>query len=276
MRASERSSNGLIRFFSAPVARCLAYRGILGRTTVVELTSLYAGSVLGLSWIVIGQLTMLAIYTLTYTVIFKVQPAVLTVTQYVLYVFAGLVPYLAFSASLSGGSTSLTKDRQVLLNTVFPSELLPVRSTLIASATLPIGMSIVVASDIVLDRPTPHLLLVPVFMLLQVMFQCGVAWILALITLVLRDIQFALQYVTMLLLIITPIGYTMDMMPSYLKVLAYGNPLFYFVTMYQNLIVYNQLPGAFITTVCVLMSLLTFACGYWLFERAKSTFFDYA
>lgn len=262
-------------FLLAPLALCLKFRGILARTTLVELRSVYAGSLLGLSWLVLGQGFLLGIYALIYTVIFRVNPANMTVAEYVLYVFSGLVPYITFATAVSAGVGVLSRDKQLLLNTVFPSELLPVRSTLVSSATLPIGVVIVMTIAVFFEKLSPVLLLVPFVMVLQIMFQCGLIWLLSLLTLVLRDVQYMIQYVMMMLLVATPIGYTLEMMPRGLKVMAYVNPLFYFVTWYQDLIVGSRIPGLFIVSVTVTMSLTAFAAGYWVFQRAKLTFFDY-
>jgi len=242
----------------------------------VELRNTYAGSVLGLSWLVFGQIFILGIYALTYTVIFKVNPETMSVADYVLYVFSGLVPYLTFAGAISAGAGVLSRDRQLLLNTVFPSELLPVRATLVASAALPVGVSILIIVALVLGKWNATLLLVPLVMVLQFMFQCGIIWLLSLLTLVVRDVQFMIQYVMMVLLIATPIGYTVQMMPAVLKVMAYANPLFYFVTWYQDLIVMNTIPNLAIVAVTIVMSVTAFAMGFWIFERAKTTFFDYA
>lgn len=263
-------------FLTAPVVRCLRFREILARTTLVELRNTYAGSVLGLSWLVFGQVFLLGIYALTYTVIFKVNPETMSVSDYVLYVFSGLVPYLTFAGAISAGAGVLVKDRQLLLNTVFPSELLPVRAALVASAGLPVGVAILIIIALALGKWNALLLLVPVVMVLQFMFQCGIIWLLSLLTLVVRDVQFMIQYVMMILLIATPIGYTVQMMPPVLKIMAYANPLFYFVTWYQDLIVLNTMPSFAIVVVTTVMSVVTFAVGFWIFERAKTTFFDYA
>jgi lipopolysaccharide transport system permease protein len=183
---------------------------------------------------------------------------------------------MAFSSALSSGAISLSNNRQYLLNTVFPAELLPVRSLLVASASLPVGIGLVFVADMIFSTPSWTLLLVPVVLLAQVLFTCGIVWVLSLLTLVIHDIQHGLQYVTIVLLIITPIGYTPDMIPSNFKILMYGNPLFYFVTSYQNLIIFHQLPPLYVVITGLLMNLAVFLSGYWIFQHAKMTFYEYA
>jgi len=243
---------------------------------MVELRSTYAGSSLGLVWVFLGPVLLLSLYGLVYTVIFRVRPTNMTIAQYVLYVFAGLAPFLAFSSALTSGAGSLSIHRQVLLNTVFPAELIPVRATLVAMASLPFALAVILCLAGFLVGVSWYLLLVPLVVLAQFLFTCGLVWVLSLLTLLLRDIQHVLQYVTTMLLIVTPIGYTPDMVPGPIKFLMWANPLFYFVTCYQNLLVFQRPPSTTVLGITGVMSLLCFWLGYRIFDRAKLSFYDHA
>ena len=260
----------------APFQSVWRHRWILKNTAFNELRTQYAGSMLGSAWVVIGQLLLLTIYAVTYVVIFKIRPAEMTVYEYILYVFCGLTAFLPFSNALSAGAVSLVSNRAVLLNTVFPAELIPFRSVLVASVTMPIGLVILAAADIVFSKPSWTFLLVPIVMILQLMFVSGLVWVLSLAALVVRDIQHLIQYAVMMLAIITPIAYTPSMVPEALRALIYVNPLSYFVISFQYLIILDRLPEASILVPMVLLSSLTFAGGYHFVRRAKGAFFDLA
>jgi lipopolysaccharide transport system permease protein len=120
-----------------------------------------------------------------------------------------------------------------------------------------------------------HLLAVPVLILLQLMFTCGVAWILAPVAVIVRDVQYMLQYLSMILLVVSPIGFTLDNVPPALAPLVYINPLTYFLVGYQSVIVHDQLPSLTIGLACLAISLVSFVAGYWLFARARQVFIDY-
>ena len=266
----------LLVFIASPFQLIARHHQILWRTTMVEVRSVYAGSVLGMFWILLGPVLLLSLYTLVFAVIFRVRPVDMTVSEYVLYVFCGLVPFLAFSMSLTAGALSLSSHKQVLLNTVFPAELIPLRSVLVASVGLPVGTLILAGGDAIFSSLSVTWLLVPVVMVLQLMFVVGICWILSLVALLVRDIQHVLYYVTMMLLIITPIAYTPDMIPPKLKLLMYGNPLFYFVTSYQSLIILNEVPPLHIIAITIPLSLASLCIGYMAFRRAKQVFYDFA
>jgi lipopolysaccharide transport system permease protein len=265
-----------MKILSGPLAVISRHRGILTRTTLTEIRGTYAGSMLGMLWVFAGPMLLLTIYALVFAVIFRVRPVNMTVAEYVLYVFSGLVPFLAFANALTVGALSLSSNKQLLLNTVFPAELIPLRSVLVASVGLPAGTIILLLGDAVFSTLSWTWFLLPVVLLFQVMFVTGICWMLSLLALLVRDIQHILMYVTMTLLVVTPIAYTPDMIPATLLVLMYGNPLFYFVTCYQSLVILNSVPPPVIVAITVGLSVGTFWLGYTVCHRAKQVFYDYA
>src|SRR5262245_54875470 len=96
------------------------------------LKSRYAGSVVGQGWAVLTPILLLGISGVVYLVIFRVQVPGLSPVQYVLMIFAGLVPFLMTSEALTLGVNSVVANRSVLNNTVFPIDLAPPKSVLLA------------------------------------------------------------------------------------------------------------------------------------------------
>jgi lipopolysaccharide transport system permease protein len=104
----------------------------------------------------------------------------------------------------------------------------------------------------------------------------GVVWILSLASLVLRDIQHVLIFASIVLLIVTPIAYTVDMAPGPMKLVVYANPLSYFLIALHDTVVFGRLPSPEIACAVVLLGSLSVGTGYWIFQKAKQVFFDYA
>ncbi len=260
----------------APFWAIFKSRDILARTTWVEIKSTYAGSVLGVVWVIAGPLLMLSVYALTYAVIFKVRLTSMSTAEYVLYVFCGIVPFLAFAQSLSNGTLSLSSNRAVMLNTVFPAEMIPLRSVLVGSASMVTGTVILLIADLTLSKPSWTFALIPLVMIFQLMFSTGICWLLSLVALLVRDLQQMLYFITMMLLIITPIAYTPEMMPEAMKALMYFNPLFYFVISFQYLIILDTVPPAEILITGAIVAIVPFVVGFATFRRNKQVFYDFA
>jgi lipopolysaccharide transport system permease protein len=262
--------------FLEPLYLIWSRRHLLLETVKISLCQRYAGATLGLAWVVIGPILLLSLYATIYLLVFRVRPTNMEPEVYVLYIFSGLVPFINFSQGLVQGTTALSADREVLLNTVFPPELVPVREVAASLVTLAIGVGIICAVGLFLGKISLTWLLVPVVLILLVMFLMGLTWILSLANLVLKDIQQLLTYVTIVLIVVSPIAYTPDMLPSALQVLIYFNPIAYFILFLQSLIVLGTLPHWPIALGALSFGVGSMALGAYVFSRAKTVFFDYA
>ena len=253
------------------------YRRRLFEGIMLDVKQQYTGSVLGAFWAFLFPLLQLSIFAALYTVVFRVRVSGLTEWEYVLLVFSGLVPLLTFSATIVASSSSLTANKNLLLNTVFPAELIPLRSALAAHVPGLVGLFITLTLGFILGKTSwQAVLLVPVFWLLLMMFAIGLGWMLSLISLVAKDIQHGIGLILMLVTILSPFAYTPEMVPGALKFVIYLNPLSYFVLSFQQLIVYGTWPDMVPAIGSVFLGLGLFLLGYSAFLKAKFAFFDYA
>lgn len=254
----------------------MAYRRPLWRTTVSELRQRYAGSAMGLFWVVLAPGLLLALYACVFIYIYKTIPEGMDTMTYLIRLFAGLLPFLAFSDGLVNGSSAVSSNRAVLLNTVYPAELVPLRAVLSGHAVAALGLVLVAVLALATGHPLRGLLLLPVVLVLQIMFVCGVAWPLSLANLVVRDVQQALTFLCTALMIVSPIAYAPDSAPGPLKLLVYLNPVSYFVLTAQSLVATGSLPPANVVVVMIALSVGAFLIGFRLFQRGKLAFWDYA
>ncbi len=260
-----------------PLKTIAKYRYRLLEGVIHDVRQQYVGSVFGMFWAVLFPMLQLGIYAGLYTIIFKVRPQGLTELGYTLLVFSGLVPLLAFNQYVIAASSSLTANKSLLLNTVFPSELIPVRSGLASHVPNLTALVITLALGFALGHTNWNaIVLVPIFWLCLLMFAMGLGWLLSLLSLVARDIQHGISLVLMLVVVLSPFAYTPEMVPDTLKFIIYLNPLSYFVISFQQIIVYGAWPDPIIGGVAILLALASFLLGFAIFQKAKNVFFDYA
>jgi lipopolysaccharide transport system permease protein len=250
---------------------------LLLRLTRNDLEVRYAGSLLGLGWIVLGPLLILGIYAVVYLEIFRVRTSILSLTgpAYVLYIFCGLVPYLATADAMSRGVNSVIANKAVLNNTVYPIDLTPVQAALSAQAVMVVGLPVVIVGAIVTGHAHATLALVPVVWALNIVWLIGVNWFLSMLNVAFRDLQNLITAILMILLVASPFAYTPSMVPPSVRLVVYLNPFAYFVVAYQQLIMLGQLPNAWHAAVLVAMPLATFWFGSKFFAKAKGVLLDY-
>jgi lipopolysaccharide transport system permease protein len=188
---------------------------------------------------------------------------------------SGLLPFLGFAEALSMGTSSLSSKKSLLLNTVYPSELIPLQAVLSSHMTLFVGVFLLVASSLILLHTLSYTIIaIPYLILLQLMFTAGIVWFLSILNLLIKDIQQSLSFVTMLLMIMSPIAYTPAMVPSSLKLLIYMNPFSYYVWSYQDLFVRGIITHNLVIATCI--SVISFVLGYSFYTKTKKVFYEFA
>lgn len=260
---------------AVPFRLIMRHLDLLKSTVIAEIMQKYAGSIFGLVWVVLYPMLLFCIYSVLYLFIFRVKPNDMSTNMYLVYIMSGLVPFLGFSESLSSGTVSLTNKKSLLLNTIYPSEFIPLQAVLSSHISLLVGVFLLILANLLLlNTLNWTVLLIPYIILLQILFTVGIVWILAILNLLLKDIQYILAFITMLLMIISPIAYTPEMVPNSLKFIMYLNPFSYFVWSYQSIFVYGVLSYHLISiTFC---SLLSFFIGYSFYISTKKVFYEFA
>jgi lipopolysaccharide transport system permease protein len=237
----------------------------------------YAGSVLGSFWAFLYPLFMVAFYATIYVVVFRVRVPNLSPEVYTVLVMSGLSAVLMFSESISTGLGAIVNQRSLLLNTVFPAELLPPRSVLASQVPSLVALMLASIAAVFLGSASPiALVVVPIAWVLLIMFLIGLVWIFSLIALVLRDIQQGVTIINMSMMVLSPMAYTPDMVPSALKFIIWLNPISYFVLCLQAPLALGAWPSpaAMIGAAC--LGIGTFFLGLAFFRRARFAFVDYA
>jgi lipopolysaccharide transport system permease protein len=250
-------------------------RALVAHSVASELRYRTAGTSLGMLWLVLTPALLLAVYTVVYMFIFKVRPGTMSETQYVLYIFCGLVPFLGMSEGITAGIGSLTSHAALLSSTVFPVEILPVRAIFASQVGFAVGLAILVTAAVFLGQPSFWWVLIPVLVTLQLAWLLGIAWILSVVNLVFRDLQNIATFAITLLMVLSPIAYTLEMLPQQLRPIVWLNPLAYYVIAYQQVLVLGNAPSLPHFMTLAISSLLFFVVGFALFSRLRTVATDY-
>lgn len=254
----------------------LSHAGVLWRVTRNELQARYAGSLIGAGWLIVQPLVVLGTYAAVYLYVFRVRVEGLSPLGYVLYVYAGLAPFLMTAEALSVSVTSVLSGKFVLESGGFPIDLVPAKAVLSSQASMLVGFALVVTGSVATGTLAWTVLLFPLVWALYVLGLIGLAWILSLVYLVFRDLPYVIGLILLLVMIASPIAYTPAMVPPGLRPFLLVNPFAYVVTASQQLLVVGHLPGPVTATVLIGGSLGLFAVGGWFFARAKGVLMDYA
>jgi len=251
-----------------------AHRHILWQTTLNDIKIRFAGSVLGKSWLLLYPVLMLGAYSLVYIYVFKIRFALFNSNEYVLFIFCGLIPFLGFSEAFGLGVSSVTGNSSLIRNTLFPIELIPAKAVLVSQCTQAAGMVLLLIALALFGKLTWWALLIVPIWFAQIMFMLGVIWVLSSLNVYFRDIQTMVPIIIMLLMMVSPIAYTPEMVPEGLRQFLRINPLYYFIVSYQEVLMLGRFPehGSF-WIVCI-MGIAGFELGRRFFSTLKKVFAD--
>jgi lipopolysaccharide transport system permease protein len=261
-------------FVREPIDLLLRHRSVLARVALSDIRSRYAGSTLGILWLGLYQLLLLATYAIVYIFVFKVRLKMFTSYEYVLHIFAGLIPFLGFSEALSSGVGSVTSNATLVKNTVFPVDLIPAKTVIASQASQLVGTLILFVALAIIGKLSATALLFPVLYALQLAFLLGIVWTLSSINVFLRDLQSLVPLALLVLMLVSPIAYTPEMLPPALKPFLQINPLFHFLTAYQRVLVHGQWPTPTEFGTIIGIAAISFFGGYAIFRQLKQVFVD--
>ncbi|GLI26087.1 transport permease protein [Agromyces rhizosphaerae] len=185
-------------------------RDLLGLLVRRDLKARYKDSALGVVWTLVRPLTQLLIY---YIVIGKFLGAERGIPEFAIYVFTGLTAYGLLSEIVSGGTSSIVANSGLVKKVYLPREIFPLASVGSALFNFGIQLVILIAATLVLQSPpiTPDLVYFLPSLLVLVSLGTALGLLLAATNVYLRDLQYLVEVVLMVLLWASPIVYSWGM-----------------------------------------------------------------
>jgi lipopolysaccharide transport system permease protein len=245
-----------------------------------NLEARYKGSVLGNLWPILNQLSQLLVYTYVFSIVLKVKlnlqgmPA--NNFTFGLWLFAGLIPWNAFTTGFLQASTAVIDQPNLVKKVVFPLGLLPLVPILSAFIESTMGLILlIVFTALATQTIHPTILLLPLVWLPQLLLTAGLGYLSSALTVFLRDIPQTLGVILNLWFYITPIIYPASAVPEVLRPLVFWvNPLSIIVELYRDLILIGQVNHWAEWGVMCLLSLIIFYVGLSVYRRLRPAFAD--
>jgi teichoic acid transport system permease protein len=170
--------HGLTRLDERPplpryLAELWARRGFVAAFARARLTAKYSGARLGSLWQVVTPLLNAGVYFLVFGVLLRARHGI---PDYVPFLVTGVFVWTYTSASVSAGVKAISGNQSLVRALHFPRAALPVAVCLQQAQVL--GFSLLVLAGVVLGfgvPPSPHWLLMVPALVLQTMFNLGLA-----------------------------------------------------------------------------------------------------
>ena len=240
--------------------RCLVHRDLRGR---------YKGSVLGFLWTFLNPLLQLVVYSIVFSTIMRSG-----IDKFYLFLFVALVPWLFFSASLTGGATSVIAQSNLVKKIYFPREILPISFVTTCFVNMLYCFLVVFAVILFAGRPISFqaLLCLPPVMAVEYILALGFAMITSALTVYFKDLEHILSIVAMAWMYLTPILYPITMVPPQYLPLFMLNPMTPIIIAYRDILYYGQIPQLSTLFHALAVGLISLAAGWYIFHRLARRF----
>lgn len=235
----------------------------------------YAGSLLGFVWSLIQPLWLLVLFSFVFASVLRISPLGERTSSFAVFLFAGLLPWMAIHEGVLRGSTAITDNAELVKKLSFPSEILVLAVVLAALLHQLIATVIFIAALAVVGELSPLTLpLLAVAVPLQTALALGLGLLLASVHVFFRDTAQILGLVFNAWFYLTPIVYPLELVPERYRFLIEANPLTHLVGLYRQAFLGPSLaldPGL---GWLALFAVALLGAGLALFRRLKPAFVD--
>ena len=215
------------------------YRQMIFSLVRKELRGRYKGSALGFLWTFINPLLQLCVYTFVFSIVMPNN-----IDKFYLYLFVGLIPWLFFSGSLTGGAASIINQKDMVKKIYFPREVMPI-AYVTSNFVNMLLCFVVIFAVVIVSGVGINLIAIcylPIIMIVEYIMCLGGAMLTSALTVYFRDLEYILGIVTMAWMYFTPVVYSIDMVPENLRPFMNLNPMTPVIVAYRDVLYSKQVP----------------------------------
>ncbi len=251
--------------FKERIKNIYRHRRVLWDMAASQFKAKYAGSKLGIWWAVVTPIILGVCIGLIFTVVFKID-----IPNYTLFVLAGIIPWLFFTNALWEAINSFVANSSVLKQGIFPREFIPISSVLSNLLNFFIGFVFLLPLFIILNLGVMrHLLLLFLIIILHFLFIVGLGLLLSSVNVFFRDLTHFLSIGFMIWFWITPVFYSLEMLPFPFRWVCLLNPMTYYVISYRQILFQAKPPSLPTIFISFLISLVFLIMGYLFFLKKE-------
>lgn len=245
------------------------YREMVFSLVRRDLKGRYKGSALGFLWTFINPLLQLGVYTLVFSVIMKNG-----ITDYYLFLFVALIPWIFFSTCVSGGASCIMAQKEMVKKIYFPRQVLPLAFVTSQFVNMLLSFLVIIPILFISGKGVNALALVflPLIMVIEYVLALGMAMLASAITVYLRDTEYVLGIITMAWQFLSPVIYSIDQVPKEIMPLFLLNPMTSILTAYRDILYYKQIPQISTLLNAVLLGVGLLIFSLIIFDRLSRHF----
>ncbi|MBU9398480.1 ABC transporter permease [Burkholderia multivorans] len=221
-----------------------AYRGFIVGSVKREFQSKYRNSLLGAAWTVLNPLAMIVVYTVIFSRVMHARlPGVDNSFAYSIHLCAGVLPWGMFVEVVSRAQNTFIENANLIKKLSFPRLCLPVIVVANSLVNFAIVFTLFVVFLIVTGNfpGVPFLAVIPLLALLT-LFAIGLGITLGVLNVFFRDVGQFFNIMLNFWFWLTPIVYSVDILPKSIQYGMQFNPMASLVQAFQTVMMQGKWP----------------------------------
>ncbi|WP_231612086.1 ABC transporter permease [Novipirellula galeiformis] len=258
-------------WFALNLVEVWRYRDLLLLLMWRDISARFRQSVVGYGWAILRPLVTALIYTLVFSVFVRIE----TDVPYPIFAFAGLIPWMYFSGTLSAVTGSIVGGGALLKKVYFPRLVLPLATVGVGLVELVLQL-IVLAGLMVFYQYIPGwpILCLPVFVFVTILTALAFGiWFTAL-NVKYRDVGMAIPFLIQIWMYLCPIIYPISAVPEAWRPIYALNPMVGVVEGFRWSVLGSAPPNFLLLGLSSAISLGILLLGIVWFRKVETTFAD--
>ena len=252
------------------------YRYFILSSIKSDFKTRFVRSKIGGVWMVLHPLAMVLIYTIILSSLLKAKiPGVDSDYAYPIYLMAGILGWTIFLESVSRSLTIFIDNGNLIKKVSFPKLVLPLITfgTVIVN-NLVLLLAMLLVFGFLGHFPGVQLIWLPVLLITTIIFGMSIGLILGVLNVFIRDIGQIVPIILNFMFWLTPIVYTINIIPEPYQPWFSYNPMTHIVALFQDVLLHNRMIDLMKLAELMVASLALLALGLFMFKKASPEMVD--
>lgn len=232
----------------------------------------YRQTALGVTWVILQPILTSGIFAVIFGLLAELPS---DDSPYLLFAFAGTLPWTLFAQSLQRAGGSLVSGREMISKVYFPRLILPISSSFSVVVDFLVGLASISVLFLIYKEPlTWNLLAIPGLVLVNLLIAVGVSFWISAFSVHYRDFIYALPFLVQAWMYASPVAYATSIVPEKWVALYSLNPMVGVIEGFRwSLLGQGEFPWISFG-ISIAMGLVIFLFGALVFRRIERGFAD--
>lgn len=270
----------MIKTFKNILYNVKKYKFLLSQLVIRDFKVKYKRSVLGVLWSVLYPLLMMMVMAVVFSNMFKFS---MDGVNYLVYLMSGLVIFNYFSDATNNAMAAIIGNSTLINKVYIPKYIFPIAKCLFAGINflftlIPLFLITWFSGNAAEGTKcyiNIYYLLLPFIYLCAFMFTVGVGYILATVSVFLRDMIYMWGIILTILNYFTPLFYNLSILPTKLQTVFKLNPLYIYINSTREILLYSTPPSLTYLLACFGSAVFMLILGLYIFRKKQDKFVYY-